>query len=149
MRMRNRALTGAACVALITTLAACGTATQTTTTITGTTLSVYASVPLNGPESAEAHDVLAAEQLALQQAGGKVGRFTINLIPLNDATSTGWSPKLIAANARTVIQRANAIAYIGEIDPNASAQSIPITNADDSPKVSPSHPATGLPPATP
>jgi ABC-type glycerol-3-phosphate transport system substrate-binding protein len=92
MRMRDRALTGAACVALIAALTACGTTTQTTTTITGTTLTIYASVPLNGPESAEAHDVLAAEQLALQQAGGKVGRFTIDLVPLNDATSAGWSP---------------------------------------------------------
>ncbi|MDQ6779178.1 MAG: hypothetical protein M3071_23810 [Actinomycetota bacterium] len=149
MRMRNRALTGAGCVALTAALAACGAATQTTTTITGTTLTVYASVPLNGPESAAAHDVLAAEQLALEQAGGKVGRFAIDLVPLNDATSTGWSPKLIAANSRTVIEHANAIAYIGEIDPNASAQSIPITNADELLQVSPYDTAIGLTQATP
>jgi branched-chain amino acid transport system substrate-binding protein len=149
MRLRDRALTGAACVALIAALAACGTTTQTTTTITGTTLVVYASLPLNGPESAEAHDVLDAEQLALRQAGGKVGRYTIDLVPLTDATSTGWSPKLIAANAREVIQRANAIAYLGEIDPNASAQSIPITNADELLEVSPYDTAIGLTQATP
>ena len=147
--MRNRVLTGAACVALMAALAACGTPTATTTTITGTTLTIYASLPLNGPQSADAHDVLAAEQLALQQAGGKVGRFTIDLVPLNDSTAIGWSPKLIADNARTVIQHANAIAYIGEIDPNASAQSIPITNADDLLTVSPYDTAIGLTQATP
>jgi ABC-type branched-subunit amino acid transport system substrate-binding protein len=149
MPLRNRALTGAACVALAAVLSACGTPTATTTTITGSTLTVYASVPLNGPEGAAAHDVLAAEQLALQQAGGKVGRFAIDLVALNDATSAGWSPKLIAANSRTVIQRANAIAYLGEVDPNASAQSIPITNADDLLQVSPYDTAIALTQATP
>lgn len=144
MPMRNRVLTGVACVALIAAVAACGTTTATTTTITGTTLTIYASLPLSGPESAEAHDVLAAEQLALQQAGSKVGRFTIDLVSLDDATAAGWSPRLIADQARTVIQHANAIAYIGEIDPGASAQSIPITNADDLLEVSPYDTAIGL-----
>jgi branched-chain amino acid transport system substrate-binding protein len=146
--MRNRALTGAACVALTAALAACGTAGTTTTTISGSTLTIYTSLPLNGPESAEAHDVLAAEQLALQQAGGKLGRYSVHLVPLNDATSAGWSAKLIAANARTVIQDATAIAYLGEIDANASAQSIPITNADDLLQVSPYDTAIGLTEAT-
>jgi branched-chain amino acid transport system substrate-binding protein len=131
------------------TLAACGTTTTTTTTITGTALRIYSSLPLQGPESSEANDVLDAERLALQQAGGKVGRYTINLVSLNDATSAGWSPKLIAANSRTVIQRANAVAYIGELDPNASAQSIPLTNADDLLQVSPYDTAIGLTQATP
>jgi branched-chain amino acid transport system substrate-binding protein len=149
MAMRNRVLTGAACVALVAGLAACGTATTATTTITGTTLTIYASNPLSGPESVEAQDVLDAEKLALQQAGGKVGRFTIQFHSLNDATSAGWSPKLIAANARTVIQDATAIAYIGEIDPNVSAQSIPITNADQLLQVSPYDTAIGLTQATP
>jgi branched-chain amino acid transport system substrate-binding protein len=150
MGMHNRVLTGAVCVALIAGVSACGTTSATTTTITGTTLTIYASLPLNGPlvASAAAHDVLDAEQLALQQAAGKAGRFTIELKALNDATSVGWSPKLIAVNARTVIQHANAIAYIGEIDPNASAQSIPITNADDLLEVSPYDTAIGLTQAT-
>jgi branched-chain amino acid transport system substrate-binding protein len=150
MRIRNRVLTGATCVTLAAVLAACGTTAATTTTIAGTTLTIYASLPLQvtGPESSEARDVLAAEQLALQQAGGKVGRFTIVLKSFNDATGAGWSPKLIAANARTVIQRDNAVAYIGEIDPNASAQSIPITNADQMLQVSPYDTAIGLTQAT-
>jgi len=151
MRMRNRALTGAACVALIVALAACGATTATSTTITGSTLTIYASLPLkvNGPESSEAHDVLDAEQLALKQAGGKVGRYTIDFVALNDAAGAGWSPKLIADNARRVIQHDDAIAYLGEIDPNASAQSIPITNADDLLEVSPYDTAIGLTQATP
>ena len=148
MRMRNRVLTGTACVALTAALAACGATTATTTTITGSTLTIYASLPLNGPESSEAHDVLDAEQLALKQEGGKIGRYTIDLIALNDATGSGWSPKLIADNARTVIQRDNAVAYIGEIDPNASAQAIPITNADDLLQVSPYDTAIALTQAT-
>jgi branched-chain amino acid transport system substrate-binding protein len=146
--MRNRVLAGATCVALVALLAACGTTTSTTTTVTGSTLTIYASLPLQGPESSEAHDVLDAEQLALKQAGSKVGRWTIDFIPLNDATSAGWSPRLIADNARTAIDRDSSIAYIGEIDPNASAQSIPITNADALLEVSPYDTAIGLTEAT-
>jgi branched-chain amino acid transport system substrate-binding protein len=149
MRMRSRLLTGVACVASAAALSACGSTTATTTTITGGTLTVYASLPLSGPESAEAHDVLDAEELALRQAGGKVGRYTIDLTAHNDATSAGWSPKLIADNARQAIQTNDAIAYIGEIDPNASAESIPITNADDLLQVSPYDTAIGLTQATP
>lgn len=148
MRMRNRVLTGAIGLALVAALAACGTTTATTTTITGTQLTIYSSLPLQGPESSQASDVLDAERLALQQAGDKVNRYTINFVSLNDATSAGWSPKLIAANARTVIQRDNAVAYIGEIDPNASANSIPITNADQVLQVSPYDTAIGLTQAT-
>lgn len=142
--MRNRALAGIACLASMLAVTACSSTGGTTTTITGGTLTVYASVPLSGPESAAGRDVLDAEQLALHQAGGKAGRYTIDLVALNDATSAGWSPKLIAQNARTVIQRNNAIAYLGEIDPGASAQSIPITNADDLLQVSPYDTAIGL-----
>jgi branched-chain amino acid transport system substrate-binding protein len=144
MRIGNRVLTGAACVALVGALSACGTTTATTTTIAGTTLTIYSSLPLQGPESAEATSVLDAERLALAQAGTKIGRDTIDFVSLNDANTAGWSPKLIAANSRTVIKRKNAVAYIGEIDPNASAQSIPITNADDLLQVSPYDTAIGL-----
>jgi branched-chain amino acid transport system substrate-binding protein len=148
--LRARALAGAACVALAAVLAGCGTTAATTTTITGTTLTIYSSLPLAGPpaQSSEANDVLDAERLALQQAGSKVGHYAINFVPLNNATGAGWSAKLIAANARTVIQNKNTVAYIGEIDPNASAQSIPITNAAQVLQVSPYDTAIGLTQAT-
>jgi len=148
MQIGNRVIAGAIGVALVAILAGCGTTTATTTTITGSTLTIYSSLPLQGPESSEATDVLDAERLALQQAGGKVGRYTIDFVSLNDATSAGWSPRLIADNARKAIQNDNAIAYIGEIDPNASAQSVPITNADQLLQVSPYDTAIGLTEAT-
>jgi branched-chain amino acid transport system substrate-binding protein len=149
MRLSHRALTGPACVVLAALLAACGTTTAATTTIAGKTLSVYASVPMQGPESSTGNDVLDAERLALQQAGDKVGSYTVVLKALNDATSTGSSPKLVADNSRTVIQQKNAVAYLGEIDPNASADSIPITNADQLLQVTPYDTAIGLTQATP
>ena len=147
--MRNRVLAGAACLASALAVAGCGTTGATSTAISGSTATIFASLPLNGPDGATAHDVLDAEQLALKQAGGKAGRYTIDFVALNDATAAGWSPKLIAENARTVIQRDNAIAYIGEIDQGASAQSIPITNADNLLQVSPYDSALGLTRATP
>lgn len=149
MTIRNRLLAGAAGVALAATLAACGTTGTTTTNISGSTLTIYSSLPLNGPESSEAHDVLDAERLALQQQGHKVGKYTINLDWLTDATNAGWTPKLIAKNARTAVLDNDAIAYIGELDPDASAQSVPITNADNLLQVSPYDGTIGLTQATP
>jgi branched-chain amino acid transport system substrate-binding protein len=149
MRSIHRVLAGAASVALASLLTACGATAGSTSTISGTKLTIYSSLPLQGPQSATANDVLDAERLALQQQGGKVGKYTIDLVSLDNATSAGWSAKLIADNARTAIQKTDAVAYIGELDPNASAQSVPITNADQLLQVTPDDTAIGLTQATP
>ena len=53
--------------------------------------------------------MLAAEQLAFQQSGGKVGNFKLRFVTLSAAKASD--------NARTAIQDDNAIAYLGEISP--------------------------------
>lgn len=134
-RVRARALavcsTGL-CAALVTGCAAAG---SSSVTASGTTLSIYVSVPPSG--GPEAHDVIDAEQLAFQQlAGPPVGRFALKLIKVN-------GPEL-SDNARTAIQNTGAVAYLGEIEPGASAQSLGITNAQDLLQVSPTDNALEL-----
>jgi branched-chain amino acid transport system substrate-binding protein len=132
----NRALTGYACAALAAGVAACGTAGSSSVTVAGKSLTIYASVPPGGAGGQQARDVLAAEQLSFQQGGGRVGSFTLRFARL-----TG---KKVSDNARTAIEDSSAIAYLGELVPGSSADSLGITNAQDLLQVSPTDTALEL-----
>jgi branched-chain amino acid transport system substrate-binding protein len=126
--VRGRALTGCACAALAAGVAGCGT-TSSTPSVTGATLTIYASQPPGGAGGQEAQDLLAAERLALRQAGTTVGKFTIKFVPLQGAK--------LSDNARQAIGDSSTIAYLGELLPGASEDTIGITNAQDVLEVSP------------
>jgi branched-chain amino acid transport system substrate-binding protein len=118
-----------------------GTSGSSTVTVSGGTLTIYASVPQAPSVPASlATDVLDAEQLALSQAGSKVAGFTVQLVALRDKPS---------ANARTAIQDKTAIAYLGELQPGVSAGTMGITNAQDLLQVSPTDTALELTQSTP
>jgi branched-chain amino acid transport system substrate-binding protein len=104
-------------------------------TVTGNRLTVYVSAAsTDQPEVAR--DVLEAEQLAFAQGTHRVGNFTIRLATVRGAT--------LSDQARTVIQDKSAIAYLGEIVPGSSAQSLGITNALDILQVTPTDTALEL-----
>ena len=69
-------------------------------------------------------------KLALSQAGGKAGSFTVNYQPLDDSTAQAgkWDPTQTAANARKVATDPKAVYYVGEFNSGASEVSIPILN---------------------
>ena len=103
--------------------------------MSGTQLTVYVSAaPTDQPQVAQ--DVLDAEQLAFNQATHRVGNFTIRMATVRGRT--------ISAQARTVIQDQSAIAYLGEIVPGSSADSLGITNALDILQVTPTDTALEL-----
>jgi ABC-type branched-subunit amino acid transport system substrate-binding protein len=132
---RGRAITGCAVAALAVALAGCTTTGSTASvTVSGKALTIYASVPTLMTNPAQAQDVFDAEQLALHQLGGEVTGFTVKLVELGGSAP---QPKQVPDNARTAIQDTTAIAYIGEVDPGASAGSIPITEDQDLLQVSP------------
>jgi branched-chain amino acid transport system substrate-binding protein len=85
-------------------------------------------------------------ELALKQAGNKVGDFTLKYVSLDDATAAQgkWDPGQVSANARKAIGDDSAIAYIGEFNSGASAISIPIVNEAGILQVSPSNTYVGL-----
>ncbi len=108
-------------------------------TVSGGTLTVYASVPPAGAGGQQAQDVLAAEQLAFQQfqqSGGKVANFKLRFLKV--------AGKKVSDNARTVIQDDTAIAYLGELIPGLSADSLGITNAQQLLQVTPTDTALAL-----
>jgi ABC-type branched-subunit amino acid transport system substrate-binding protein len=123
--------------AVTTGVSSCGSTGGTSSvTATGSTLTIYASAPANAPYSA---DLLDAERLAFQQfqsSGTKISKFTVKF-----AAATASK---ISDNARTAIEDTGAVAYIGELWPGASAETMGITNAQDLLQVSPTDTAIEL-----
>lgn len=114
--------------------------------IAGQRLTVYSGQPLGGYEGARARDVVDAERLALGEAGGRVGRWRIRYVALDDSDPrTGrWEPGVVAANARRAAQDPTTIAYLGEMDSGASAVAVPVLNEEGILTVSPLDGLAGL-----
>jgi branched-chain amino acid transport system substrate-binding protein len=112
----------------------------------GTQLTIYSGLPLQGPAGAISAQIVGGEELALADAQGRVGRFTVNFVSLDDSnTTTGdWDPDVTATNAKAVAQDPTTIAYIGDYNSGATAISLPLINGAGIPQVSPSSPYVGL-----
>jgi branched-chain amino acid transport system substrate-binding protein len=137
-----------AAVVLAAVVTGCGGDKSNGGSVKGDTLTIFSSLPLQGPETERATSVLRAEKLALEQAGGKVGKFKVNFSFQNDAAPNGgkpgWNPDQVADNARKAVEDLRTIAYAGELDSGASAVSIPITNEAGFAQVSPGATSVGL-----
>ena len=131
-----------ACCAAAVALAGCGSTTTNNQAVTvdGKMLTIYASQP-PGAQTAVDADVLDAEKLALQQAGSKTGRYTLQLRVVHRAT--------VSAAARAAISDKTAIAYLGEIQPGTSGASTQINNELGLLQISPTDTAVYLTQPTP
>jgi ABC-type branched-subunit amino acid transport system substrate-binding protein len=139
VRPRAVAVCGLLCAVA---LAGCATQTKSAVTVSGKTLTIYLSQPPHAAQSQTAADVLDAEQLAFRQAGTKLGPFTLRYHdPLHGAE--------LSDNARSAVQDKSAIAYLGEVVPGTSQETVPITNELGLLQVSPTDTAAYLTQATP
>ena len=114
--------------------------------VSGSALTIYSSLPLQGPTRVDSVSVNEGAKLALEQRHGRAGRWKVTFKPLDDATAQAgkWDPKQTADNARKAVSDKTTIAYIGEFNSGASAISIPILNRAGILQVSPSNTAVGL-----
>jgi branched-chain amino acid transport system substrate-binding protein len=112
----------------------------------GSSVDVYSSLPLQGASSAQTGPLVNGIKLALSQAGGKAGKYTVKYTSLDDSTAAAgkWDPGQTAANARKVAADTKALYYIGEFNSGASEISIPILNQAGVPMVSPANTYVGL-----
>src|SRR3954454_22808144 len=92
-----------------------------------TTLTIYSSLPLQGDSRPQSQSVVNGEKLALEEANGKVGKYTIKYVSLDDATASAgkWEPGKTSANGRKAAQDKSTIAYLGEFNSGATAISLP------------------------
>ena len=86
----NKPLIGVA-VAVVA-LAACGSSKKSSSGGSSTsagpnTVDVYSSLPLQGASSAQTGPLVNGIKLALAEAGGKAGKFTVNYQSLDDSTA--------------------------------------------------------------
>jgi branched-chain amino acid transport system substrate-binding protein len=112
----------------------------------GKKLTIYSSLPLQGAARAQAVATVNGAKLALQQAGGKVGDFSIEYVSLDDSTAQagGWEAGQTSSNARKAIADDSTIAYIGEFNSGATAVSLPLLNEAGIAQVSPGNTAVGI-----
>jgi branched-chain amino acid transport system substrate-binding protein len=152
LRARSLAASGCLVTALAFGVAACGGDDNDKSSGGGgggggrTALTIYSSLPLQGDSRPQSTDVVNGEKLALEEAGGKVGKFTIKYVSLDDATAAAgkWDPGQTSADARKAAQDPSTIAYLGEFNSGASAISIPILNESNTLQISPSNTYVGL-----
>lgn len=140
LRARRRALNVCVGFAAVMSIAA-GCTTASSVSVQGSTLTLYASAPPGAANTQAAADVLAAEQLAFNQSGSKLGKLTLRFVKLAGAKASD--------NARSAIEDTSSIAYLGELDPGLSADSLGITNAQDLLQVTPTDTAAALTQVTP
>jgi hypothetical protein len=141
-RVRARGLSVGACALLAATLAGCAAAGGSSVKATGTTLVIYASAPPGAGSDPAVQDVLDAERLAFQQKSSEVTAFKVTFAPI-------LSNGKLSDHARTAIQNQSAVAYLGEILPGDSADTMGINNAQDVLQVSPTDTALELTLSTP
>jgi branched-chain amino acid transport system substrate-binding protein len=137
----RRMVAGVASLLLAALVAGCAAASNQTVTVAGKSLTLYVSAPPGAASDPQAQDVLSAEQLAFSQKHDEISGFSLKLVTLN----TGK----LSDHARTAISDTHAIAYVGEVLPGDSADTLGITNDQDLLQVTPTDTALELTQATP
>jgi branched-chain amino acid transport system substrate-binding protein len=70
----------------------------------------------------------AKRQLSLR--GGRAGSVRVRVVCLDDtAGSSGWRLAAVGANARRAVEDSSTVAYVGELEPEATRFSRPIVEA--------------------
>jgi branched-chain amino acid transport system substrate-binding protein len=146
LRGRSPAVLGSLLGAVVLAVSACGQHERAGKDVKGNTLTIYSSMPLEGPSRASSVAVTNGAEMALVRAGRRLGKFNIRLKRLDDATPQAgkWDPLQAQANARRAAKDDTTIAYIGEFDSGATANSIPILNKAVILQVSPASTGVGL-----
>jgi branched-chain amino acid transport system substrate-binding protein len=130
-------------------IAACGADTKSSggSTAQGTTLTIYSSLPLQGTSRGQSEAVINGEKLALDDVGGKVGKFSIKYVSIDDSTAQNpgtADESKTAQNARQAVRDRSTIFYLGEFNSGGTKVSLPILNKASIPQISPSNTYIGL-----
>jgi branched-chain amino acid transport system substrate-binding protein len=114
--------------------------------IHGHLLTLYSSLPSQGPTAELADAVGAGERQALADSRGRAGPYRVRLVRLSSSKpgTLAWDPGQVTENATRAGKDPRAIAYLGELDLGASAVSVPVTNKVGLLQVSPGDGLTSL-----
>jgi branched-chain amino acid transport system substrate-binding protein len=116
----------------------------------GGNIKIYTSWPLTGGTQAVGESMLKAAELALQHYeednGGGPGGFTVEIVPLDDASPTtgAWDGTIEAENAQRCVSDPECMVYFGTYNSGAAKVSMAITNEAGIAQVSPANSYAGL-----
>jgi len=107
---------------------------------------IVSSLPRTGSANAQTTTIVNGIKLAIEEAGGKVGQFTIDYQDKDDATAQkgNWDGALEAANADAAIKDPDVMVYIGTYNSGAAKISIPKLNQAGMVMISPANTYPGL-----
>ncbi len=110
------------------------------------TIVIVSSLPRTGSANAQTTTIVNGIRMAIEEAGGKVGDFTIKFEDWDDASAKkgDWDPEVEAANAEKAANNPDVMAYIGTYNSGAAKIAMPVLNKANLPMISPANTYTGL-----
>jgi ABC-type branched-subunit amino acid transport system substrate-binding protein len=108
--------------------------------VSGSTLTVYSLLPHTGPRANAARQIELGEKLALQQAHGRAGAFTVNFVARNLPSEQ----EAIAHATRDVVLDQGVIAVLGDLESRTARVTVPLLDAAGVLHVSPGVTGTGF-----
>jgi branched-chain amino acid transport system substrate-binding protein len=154
MRFLGRAAVGCLICASALAIGACGSSKKHTSSTTGgaagpsgaNVIDIDSTFPLQGAVTAQTFPEVNGMKLALAQAGGKAGKWTVHFNSLDDATAQagGFDLNQCQANARQAATDPKAVILIGPQNSSCAKVQIPITNQADLAQVSTANTYVGL-----
>jgi branched-chain amino acid transport system substrate-binding protein len=109
-------------------------------------IKIVSSLPRTGSAKNQTDTIVNGIMMALDEAGYKVGNFTIKYDDLDDATAAAgqWTAEKEAANADQAIKDADVMIYIGTYNSGAAKVSMPKLNQASLLMLSPANTWPGL-----
>lgn len=109
-------------------------------------IKIVSSFPRTGSAKQQTDTIVNGIKMAIDEAGGKVGDFTIEFLDLDDATAAAgqWTAEAETSNADQAVKDADVMAYIGTYNSGAAKISMPILNKAGLLMVSPANTWPGL-----
>jgi branched-chain amino acid transport system substrate-binding protein len=102
-----------------------------------TTVKIVSSLPRTGSANQQTTPIVNAVRMALEDAGGRAGPWTVVYEDWDDASAKkgDWDPEVEAANATRAITDPDVMAYIGPYNSGAAKISMPLLNAAHLPMI--------------
>jgi branched-chain amino acid transport system substrate-binding protein len=109
-------------------------------------IKIVSSLPRTGSARGQTDTIVNGIVMAIEEAGSKVGAFTIKYEDLDDATAAAgqFTPEKEAANADQAVKDPDVMVYIGTYNSGAAKVSMPKLNQANLLMISPANTATGL-----
>jgi len=110
------------------------------------TVEIWSSLPRQGSSKAQTDTIVNAINMALEEAGGKAGGYTVVYKDVDDSTAAAgkWDEATEIKNANDAVANDKLVAYIGTFNSGAAKLSIPILCAKGIVMISPANTNVGL-----